>query len=171
MRFSALNYSRGITHALWAWGKYCILSNFYLLTAFAQTAKERGRPLPYEAAWKLTKTRLLLLCIVFFLNHLSGWSCYWYRRQTIPLFSRDSLYLDGLITGGAAPPALPVLARHLTEYQNIIAASEWANQHLIGGRRWWMTHCYNPSNWGRLTYEPPHCLCAVKDKRKTFKWT
>lgn len=54
MWFSALNYNWGITHALWAWGKYCILSHFYLSTTFAQAlllgaeAQDLGRLQPRE---------------------------------------------------------------------------------------------------------------------------
>lgn len=57
MHFSALNYNWDITHTLWAPGKYCILSHFYLSTTFV-----RAMPLLREEASDLCGLICQRLC-------------------------------------------------------------------------------------------------------------
>lgn len=150
MQFSALNYNWGITHALRAWGKYCILSRFYLSSTFAQSLLLLGvgwGGTQTSALWNHVKDALykrwpknrtfLAVRGTIFPSHLIS------EEWMIPLLIQtrksssllcDSSYSQGLITGAAAPP----VPSHcwLGIWQNIRISSLPANEQTLSPNIW-----------------------------------
>lgn len=101
-----------------------------------------------------SKTGLFLLCVgFFFLNHLISeeWVILLLvqTRDNLALLCWQFLFRWAHHQSSSTTCAVTLLARDLTEYHHC----QWMSKHSTPasdmGWCWWMTHCYNPSNWGR----------------------
>lgn len=158
MRFSALNYNWGITHALWAQGKHCILSHFYLSTTFALALLLRIENAPDLWCLKpckgyMSRQSLVTWYHCFLSLDIRGVEdpvTHTGTKQFLS-FVWQFLFRWAHHQRSSTTCAATLLARHPTEYQNIITASERADIHpqhpIVDGFDEWLIATTSLIEW------------------------